>query len=142
MRSAVAGNLVLNENPVYLSGRVSVGDTLPAVGICLGYVADLSKVKFCAVVEEPYVRHIAIGGTARVELLAFPGREFEGSVHAIVPLIVDREEVRALQGTAGLFANVPSTRVDIRLDVSEVGERLILPGMTGTARLLAPEDQT
>ena len=141
MRSPAAGNVVFDPRPRFLGGPVAVGDTLPAATICLGYVADLSKLKFCAVVEEPYVRHVKLGGKARVELVAFPGRSFEGSVSAIVPLIVDREEVRAPQGTAGRFSNVPSTRVDIRLEVPEGAEHLILPGMTGTARLLGPEDE-
>ncbi|MCK4284193.1 MAG: hypothetical protein KAX44_07740 [Candidatus Brocadiae bacterium] len=136
VRAPVAGNIIYNTRPHFLRARVGLGDDLPAASQGIGYVADLSKLKFIAIVEEPYVGQIRAGARARIELLAFPGRSFSGEVLSIVPVVMDREEVLVPESDVPRLSGVRATRVDILFELPPGEDLRVLPGMTGTVFLL------
>jgi len=137
VRAPVAGSIMYNPYIHYLRKRVSIGDDLPASVQCVGYIVDLSRLKFCAVVEEPYLGRVAIGDKARVELLAFPGRAFDGEVLSVVPLVTDREEILSTMVDAPRLSGVRAARVDVLVELPQGEELRVLPGMTGTVELAA-----
>jgi multidrug resistance efflux pump len=136
LRAPVAGNVVLEPLDRARGRTLALGDYLPQWPLSVGHVCDLAKLKFCAVVEQTDLSHIEVGDKASVELLAIPARSFQGTVSAVMPLVIDREEVRTPDTRPPKLSGVRSTRVDILLDVPEDGNARILPGMTGTATLL------
>lgn len=136
LRAPVAGNVVLEPLDRARGRTLARGDYLPQWPLSVGHVCDLAKLKFCAVVEQTDLSHIEVGDKASVELLAIPARSFQGTVSAVMPLVIDREEVRTPDTRPPKLSGVRSTRVDILLDVPEDGNTRILPGMTGTATLL------
>jgi len=130
-----AGNVVLGPHR-YRSGRtMRVGDHLPQWPMALGYVCNLSKLKFCAVVEQPYVARIRKGDQARVCLRAAGNRPIEGQVDTIVPMIRDREAMRNPDRRPDRFSQVRCTRVDVVFEVPDDLQVPILPGMTGAAEV-------
>ena len=112
-----------------------MGDDLPSAVQCVAYVADLSRLKFCAIVEEPYVGQARVGAAARVELLAFPGRSFDGEVLSVVPVVMDREDILETGGDARRLSGVRAARVDIVFELPPGEDLRVLPGMTGTVAL-------
>jgi len=135
-RSPRAGNVVFAPSRRHGDTVIGLGYAMPHYPIYLGYVADFSKLKFCGVVEEPYLSRLSPGDKAGVELLALPGVRLEGTVTGIMPLVVDREEVRSPTGSTETYSGVRATRVDIALELPQGADLGILPGMTGTATLL------
>jgi len=138
VRAPVAGNIVHNPATRWVGGRIGLGDSLPEAPICIGHMVDLSRLKFCAIAEEPYVNQVKVGAPARVELRAFPGRAFLGQVLSVVPVVLDREQVLMPEGDPSRLSGVRATRADVLLELPQGGDVRILPGMTGTAFLLPP----
>jgi len=131
LRAPMAGNVVLGPHR-YRSGRtMQVGDHLAYGPVALGYICNLNKLKFCAVVEQPYVARIRKGDQARVCLRATGNRPIKGQVDTIVPMIRDREAMRNPDRRPDRFSQVRSTRVDVVFEVPDELEVPILPGMTG-----------
>jgi hypothetical protein len=104
-------------------------------------MVDLRRLKLCIIVPEPYVPQVKVGARACVELRAFPGRSFPGEVLSVVPVVLDREQVLMPEGAPTKLSGVRATRADILLELPAGEDLRILPGMTGTAFLLPPEQR-
>ncbi len=141
LRAPIAGNVVFNPAPDYQSGRLQPGDTISKNTIEVAYVADLSKVQFCAVLDQDDVWRVHAGRQAQVELVALPGRLLTGHVTSVMPLVMDREEVLNPEGMVPVFSGVRCSKALISLDLPADLVGRVLPSMTGTARML-PEAKT
>ncbi len=114
---------------------LSLGDYLPGGAGPFGYICDLDRLKFRAVVEQPYAARVRIGDSAAVMLLVLPDRLLAGKVIALVPMMRDRAELREADPEPPRFSQVKCTRVDIALDLPDGAPVRLLPGMTGSAFL-------
>ncbi|MGD2174526.1 MAG: HlyD family efflux transporter periplasmic adaptor subunit [Candidatus Brocadiaceae bacterium] len=141
LRAPVSGEIVYGPHRYHRHRTIKKGDFLPHWPLALGYMCDLSRLKLCAVVDQPYVARLRPNQSVRVRLRAFGNRLFEGRVIGIVPLLRDREQVTEEQREApDRYSRVRSTRVDIALELPEDSPLRVLPGMTGTAFLPPEED--
>ncbi len=137
LRAPVAGDVVLLPQDHRHGQTLQPGDYMPNWSYTLGYICDLKKLKFCAVVDEPHASRIEPGDAAAVRLLAMPDRILEGTVATVMPLMREREQVRRRdERRPSALSHVRSTRVDVVLELPEQTDTRILPGMTGTAVLI------
>ena len=139
LRAPIAGNVVFNPDPGFGSGRLRLGDTIPVINIEAAYVADLSKLQFCAVLDQDGLSRVHVGQKAQVGLVALPGRILAGRVTSLMPLVMDREEVLSPEGYVPAYSGVRCSKAQITLDLPAELVGRILPDMTGTARLLPDE---
>ncbi len=108
--------------------QVSVGDYV-AAGQDLVNIESIDAVKLDFRIPERHLAQLAVGQTVAAEVDAFPGRSFEGRVHAIDPQIDPAGHSIAVRARLpnperrlrpGLFARVV-------LAVSESGESISIP---------------
>ncbi len=102
-------------------------------GTVLLTMADLTRVRARVRVDETDIGKLAAGVPARIQVAAFPGREFEGTVEKIEPQAVVDQNVTMF----AVLVNVgnedgllrPGMNVDATFDVAERSGVLTLPVM-------------
>lgn len=114
----VAGTVI--EKPVALGQVIASATGSVSGGTTLLRMADLSKVRMRALVNETDIGSVRAGQTARVTVDAYPDRPFDGTVEKIEPQAVVQQSVT-------MFPVIVS--LDNR-------EGLLMPGMNGEVSLL------
>ena len=103
--------------PVEVGERVTVTGQFNAAEVMR--VADLSNIEVVVKVNENDVFNVKIGDNARINVDAFPDREFEGSVTKIASTAV----------TSGANSQAEVTNFEVKIRVDADGEKL-RPGMS------------
>jgi membrane fusion protein (multidrug efflux system) len=100
--------------------QVDVGDFV-AAGTSIATLQDLSTLFVDFYLAEQHVPLLAIGQSVRLQVAAFPGEAFEGTIVALNPKV-----------------ETTTRNVMVRAELANPGERL-LPGMFADLQVLLPE---
>ncbi|MCQ4314184.1 efflux RND transporter periplasmic adaptor subunit [Pseudomonas stutzeri] len=103
--------------------QVDVGDFV-AAGTPIATLQDLSTLFVDFYLAEQQVPLLAIGQSVRIQVAAFPGEAFEGTIVALNPKV-----------------EITTRNVQVRAELANPSERL-LPGMFADLQVLLPEEQS
>lgn len=118
VRAPVAGTII--EKPVSLGQVITSATSSASGGTTILKMADLSKVRVRALVNETDIGQVQPGQTASVNVDAFPDRRFRGRVEKVEPQAVVQQSVTMFP-------------VLIAIDNSD---RALMPGMNGQVSML------
>ena len=118
VRAPVAGTII--EKPVSLGQVITSATSSASGGTTILKMADLSKVRIRALVNETDIGQVQPGQTASVNVDAFPDRRFRGTVEKVEPQAVVQQSVTMFP-------------VLIAIDNSD---RALMPGMNGQVSML------
>jgi HlyD family secretion protein len=123
VRAPTAGTIL---EQLVSSGQVIASATSSASGgTSLLRMADLSRIRLRALVNETDIGNVHPGQTANVTVEAFPTRTFQGTVEKIEPQAVVQQSV---------------TMFPVLISISN-DERLLLPGMNGEVSMMVDQRQ-
>jgi membrane fusion protein (multidrug efflux system) len=132
-------SLIAPEDGVVAKRWVGAGDVVQA-GQTLYTLYDLSRVTILANIEESSVGRVRAGAKARVTVDAYPGREFVGTVDALLPCTASQLEPTPPSNATGDFTKL-TQYVPVRLSLDGVPERAnggpspLRPGMSVEVRI-------
>ena len=118
VRAPVAGTII--DKPVSLGQVITSATSSASGGTTILKMADLSKVRVRALVNETDIGQVQPGQTASVNVDAFPDRRFRGTVEKVEPQAVVQQSVTMFP-------------VLIAIDNSD---RALMPGMNGQVSML------
>ena len=118
VRAPVNGTVI--EKPVSLGQVIASASTSASGGTTILKMADLSKVRVRALVNETDIGAVRPGQQTRVTVDAYPDRPFAGTVEKIEPQAVVQQSV---------------TMFPVLISVSNV-EGLLMPGMNGEVSMI------
>jgi HlyD family secretion protein len=121
IRAPLAGTVL--EKPVAVGQVISSATSSVGGGTTLLKMADLSRIRMRALVAEADIGRVRAGQSVRVEVDAFAGRAFPGTVEKIEPQAVVQQSV---------------TMFPVLVSISNE-QGLLLPGMNGEVTMLVDE---
>jgi membrane fusion protein (multidrug efflux system) len=125
VRAPVSG--VLGNRAVEVGAYVQPGSRLAAL-------VPLDSVRVDANFKETQLRRIRAGQRVHVEVDAFPGREFEGTVESIAPASGSQFSLLPPENATGNFTKIVQ-RVPVRIKVGGGEEAVLRPGMSVVVRV-------
>ena len=129
VRAPVVGTII--EKPVSIGQVIASASTSASGGTTILKMADLSKVRVRALVNETDIGQIAAGQPARVVVDAFPNQPFFGTVEKVEPQAVVQQSVTmfpvlvSLSNEAGLLK--PGMNGEVSVEISRRENVLAVP---------------
>lgn len=123
IRAPLAGTVL--EKPVAVGQVISSATSSVSGGTTLLKMADLSRIRMRALVAESDIGRVREGQSVRVEVDAYSGRPFTGSVEQIEPQAVVQQSV---------------TMFPVLISISNE-QSLLMPGMNGEVTMLVDQRQ-
>jgi HlyD family secretion protein len=141
VRAQVGGTVI--SKPVSVGTVISSATSSVSGGTTILTIADLSRVRMRALVNETDIGSVRVGQSAAVMVDAFPDRQFRGVVEKIEPQAVVQQSVTmfpvlvSLENTDG--ALLPGMNGEVTMRVQERNDVLAVPNdAVRSARDLAP----